>query len=171
MSEYPGHFVPAFKTEWGWGLLRILMGWMFLWAFLDKMFGLGFATASGHGWINGASPTTGYLKYGSSGWLQSFYSSIAGNQVVDVIFMLALLALGIALILGIGMRLASYGGTLFLLLLWSSNLPPINNPIVDEHIVYIFVLFLLERVSAGNYIGLGKRWSEMGLVKRFPILR
>ncbi|OPY32579.1 MAG: hypothetical protein A4E32_01161 [Methanomassiliicoccales archaeon PtaU1.Bin124] len=170
MSEYPGHLVPAFKTEWGWGGLRILLGWLFLWAFLDKLFGLGYATQSGHGWINGFSPTEGYLKYGSSGLLEGFYHSIAGNAVVDVIFMLALLALGVALILGIGMRLAFYGGTLLMLLLWSSNIPPANNPIIDDHIIYIFALFVLERVQAGQYLGCGKRWGEMGIVKRFPIL-
>ena len=27
-----------------WGALRIVFGWIFLWAFLDKLFGLGFAT-------------------------------------------------------------------------------------------------------------------------------
>ncbi|MBA9050098.1 hypothetical protein BJ996_006829 [Streptomyces phaeogriseichromatogenes] len=36
---------------------RILTGFVFLWAFLDKTFGLGYATASGNAWIDGMSPT------------------------------------------------------------------------------------------------------------------
>ncbi len=30
-----------------WGIFRLGMGWIFLWAFFDKLFGLGYATASG----------------------------------------------------------------------------------------------------------------------------
>ncbi|MGW3497957.1 hypothetical protein ACWDEX_30875, partial [Streptomyces sp. NPDC001020] len=41
--------------------LRILTGFIFLWAFLDKTFGLGYSTASGKGWIDGGSPTSGFL--------------------------------------------------------------------------------------------------------------
>ncbi|MFI6409868.1 hypothetical protein ACIBJH_47555, partial [Streptomyces sp. NPDC050548] len=31
--------------------LRLLTGFVFLWAFLDKTFGFGYATPSGKGWI------------------------------------------------------------------------------------------------------------------------
>jgi thiosulfate dehydrogenase [quinone] large subunit len=158
------------KTDFVWGPLRILMGWIFLWGFLDKLFGLGYATDAKGAWINGGSPTTGYLKFAAGGIFQGFYNSISGNGVVDWLFMLALLALGIALILGIGMRIAAYGGTLFLLLLWSSNVPPTDNPIIDEHIIYIFVLWGLFLVHAGRVFGLGDWWAKTGLVKRFPIL-
>src|SRR5689334_12004100 len=41
--------------------LRLLTGFVFLWAFLDKTFGLGYATASGKGWLDGGSPTKGFL--------------------------------------------------------------------------------------------------------------
>jgi thiosulfate dehydrogenase [quinone] large subunit len=34
-----------------WGVLRLAMGWIFLWAFLDKLLALGFAT--------GRDPETG----------------------------------------------------------------------------------------------------------------
>jgi thiosulfate dehydrogenase (quinone) large subunit len=170
MSEQQGHLLPKFKTEYGWGITRILLGWLFIWAFVDKLFGLGYATASGSGWIDGRSPTEGYLNFGVSGYFESFYKDIAGNTAIDVVFMLALLALGMALILGIGMRLAFYGGSLLMVLLWASNVPPVNNPIIDEHIIYIAILFCLERVQAGKYLGIGEWWSKMPLVKRFPIL-
>ena len=41
--------------------IRLALGWVFLWAFLDKPFGLGFATPSERSWINGGSPTNGFL--------------------------------------------------------------------------------------------------------------
>jgi thiosulfate dehydrogenase [quinone] large subunit len=170
MTEHQGHLLPTFKTEYGWGIARILLGWLFLWAFIDKLFGLGYATASGSGWIDGKSPTTGYLNYGVSGVFEDLFKDIAGNTAIDVLFMLGLLALGLALILGIGMRIAFYAGSILMVLLWSSNVPPVNNPIIDDHIIYIAFLFLLERYDAGKHLGLGGWWSETPLVKRFPML-
>lgn len=35
---------------------RLALGWIFLWAFVDKMFGLGMATESKNAWINGVAP-------------------------------------------------------------------------------------------------------------------
>jgi thiosulfate dehydrogenase [quinone] large subunit len=158
------------KTDYVWGPLRILLGWLFLWGFLDDLFGLGYSTPSSGAWINGGSPTAGYLKYAAGGIFKGFYNSISGNGVVDWLFMLALLALGVALILGIGMRIAAYGGTLLLLLFWSSNVPPTDNPFIDEHIIYIFVLWGLYLNKAGHIFGLGDWWAKTWLVKRFPIL-
>jgi thiosulfate dehydrogenase [quinone] large subunit len=40
------------------------VGTQFLWAFLDKTFGLGFATESGKGWLDGGSHTEGFLTFG-----------------------------------------------------------------------------------------------------------
>ena len=163
-------FVARLRTEHVWGTARILLGWMFLWAFLDKTFGLGHATSSTGAWINGGSPTRGYLQYGVSGVFESLFNSIAGDPVVDVLFMMGMLLLGVALILGIGMRIATVGGMVVLLLLWSSNVPPVNNPFIDQHIIYICLLIGLYKVRAGRCIGLGSWWATQPLVKRFPIL-
>jgi len=91
-----------------WAMLRIAMGWTFLWPFLDKLLGLGFSTATDKSWLAGGSPTAGFLK-SAIGPLSSLYKSMAGSPVVDWLFMISLLGLGVALILGIGMRIASVG--------------------------------------------------------------
>ena len=166
MSE----IVARLKTEHVWGISRILLGWMLLWAFLDKTLGLGYATSSEGAWINGGSPTSGYLEFAVSGIFESLFTSIAGNAVIDVLFMLGLLLLGVALLLGIGMRLATIGGILMFALLWSTNVPPANNPLIDQHIVYIFLLIGLCRVKAGRTLGLGGWWSTTPLVERFHFL-
>jgi len=158
------------KTGRVLGAARILLGWIFLWGFLDKLLGLGFPTSASQAWINGGSPTQGFLSFGVSGVFQGLYHNLAGNAVVDWLFMLALLALGVALILGIGMRLAAYGGTVFLLLLWGANVPPSSNPLIDEHIIFILLLWILLLLGAGQYIGLGSRWARTGLVRRWPLL-
>lgn len=150
--------------------LRLALGWSFLWAFFDKTFGLGYATSSENAWIDGGSPTSGFLSYATTGPLAGFYQDLSGSTAVDVLFMVALLMVGIALMLGIGMKIAVLSGSALMLLMWSSMLPPENNPIIDDHITYMLALILLAVLPAGHGIGLGKWWSELPLVKRFPIL-
>ena len=60
-------------------VLRIAFGLTFLWAFVDKLFGLGYATKSGKGWIDGGDPTAGFLGKGASGPFESFYHSLVGD--------------------------------------------------------------------------------------------
>lgn len=147
-------------------ILRILMGFMFLWAFFDKMFGLGYSTSSENAMINGGSPTEGFLRYGSDtlGWLADFFA------VTDVIIMVAFMLLGFALILGIGMKVATAGGTLLLIMMFIGVAPPTTNPLIDYHIIYIFLLMAIYLAHAEDLLGLGKHWKEMSIVKRYPIL-
>ena len=43
-------------------VLRVSMGFVFLWAFLDKAFGLHYSTPSSKAWIHGGSPTKGFSR-------------------------------------------------------------------------------------------------------------
>jgi len=156
------------KDRYIWAALRIGMGWILLWGFLDKLFGLGFATAPENAWIVGGSPTSGYLKFATAGPLSAFFQSLAGNAIVDWLFMLGLFLIGVALILGIGVQIAGYSGALLVFLMWLSNLPPEHNPLLDEHIIYLIILIGLATVKAGQWVGLGKWWSER--VKNYPFL-
>ena len=153
------------------GLARISLGGVFLWAFLDKTFGLGYATASKDAWINGGSPTFGFLSFGAAGPFKGTYNSIAGDAWADWLFMLGLLAIGVTLVLGVLVNLAAGAGALLLLLMWSAVLPPANNPLIDDHIVYALTLGLLASIGAGRWLGLGKWWESTGLVQRAPVLR
>lgn len=152
-------------------LLRIAFGLTFLWAFVDKLFGLGYATKSGDSWLNGGSPTEGFLKFGAKGPFKGFYNSIAGDTLTDFAFMVALLAIGLALTLGIGMLLAGIGGTIMYLMMWSVALPPENNPVIDQHILGAISVAVLALTMAGNTWGLGRLWVGTSLAKKFPVLR
>lgn len=158
------------KEQYVWVGLRLVLGWTLFWAFLDKLFGLGYATPSKSSWLNGGSPTAGYLSFATSGPLSGFWNGLSGNSVVDALFMLALLAIGLAVILGIGTKISGISGALLMLMLWSTTLPPANNPIVDEHIVFLLVFLGMVLVKPGRWWGLGKWWANMALVKRYPIL-
>ncbi len=121
-------------------LARIALGFEFLWAFADKLFGFGFATKAADAWIRGGSPTTGFLKFASHGPLAGLYQWLAGQAWVDWLFMLGLLGIGLALIFGFYVRFAAWSGVVLVLLMWSVRLPPENNPIIDEHIIYALFL-------------------------------
>lgn len=141
-------------------VVRIVLGSVFLWAFLDKTFGLGFATSPAKAWIAGGSPTAGYL--GSvKGSFSGMFQTLAGAPIVDWLFMLGLLGAGTALVLGIALRTAAAGGTLLLGLMWLSSLPLQNNPVIDEHVVYATVIIALAAARAGDTWGLGQQWSAM----------
>jgi thiosulfate dehydrogenase [quinone] large subunit len=151
--------------------LRLSLGWVFLWAFLDKLFGLGRATPSEGSWLNGGSPTAGFLGNAVSGPFKDVYSGLAGDAWVDWLFMIGLLGIGLALVLGIGMRIAAVTGTLLLVMMWSAVLPPENNPFMDDHLIYAGLIVLLAVVGAGRFVGLGGWWEKLGFVQRATWLK
>ncbi|GAB3837862.1 DoxX family membrane protein [Dactylosporangium cerinum] len=151
--------------------VRIALGWVFLWAFLDKLFGLGHETAEKAAWINGGSPTNGFLGRAVAGPFKDFYHSFAGAGWADWLFMLGLLGIGVALILGIGMRVAAVAGALLLVLMWTAVLPPENNPFMDDHLIYAGTIVGLALTQAGNTLGLGTWWGKTALVSRAPWLK
>ncbi len=162
-------------------VLRIGFGLTFLWAFLDKTFALGFHTGYDQegtldrfgdaAWVNGGSPTEGFLAFGADGPFKGLYNSIAGDAWADWLFMLGLLGIGVALTLGIGMRLAAATGALLYVLMWTVVLPPENNPVIDDHLLAAVTLVALALTAAGDTWGLGRAWRSTRLVRRFPVLR
>lgn len=149
-------------------LLRIALGFLFFWAFLDKLLGLGFATAPAKAWMNGASPAAGFLKNSPTGPFADIYHGMAGSAAVDWLFMLGLALIGLALLLGIGVRIATSAGSVLMLLMWLALLPPKNNPVLDEHIIYILALCVL--YHNWGPIGFSRMWQKTRLVRRFPWL-
>lgn len=151
-------------------VLRILFGITFLWAFFDKLLGLGKATPSENAWVNGGDPTFGYLS-NNEGTFASFFTGLAGQGWVTWLFMLGLLGIGIALITGAGMRIAAITGGLLYLFMWLSAFPLGNNPFVDDHLTGAVTLVLFALAGAGDTWGLGGWWKTTGVVRRMPILR
>ncbi len=163
-------------------VLRIMTGFVFLWAFLDKTFGLGYATASGKGWIDGGSPTKGFLSGVAAGPMQSTFHSWAGAGWANWLFMLGLLGVGIALVSGIALRLAAVAGTALMAFMWIAEWPPAkhladgtasmsNNPVVDYHVLYAAIMIALAVASVGTTWGLGRTWARLPVVRDHTWLR
>ncbi|MEU8801056.1 hypothetical protein [Spirillospora sp. NPDC048819] len=154
-----------------WAAARLALGWVFAWAFLDKVFGFGHATPAGKAWVDGGSPTEGFLANSPKGPFAGFYNDIAGAVWADWLFMLGLAGIGAALLLGIGMRIAAAAGAVLLVMMWTAVLPPENNLFMDDHLIYAILIVGLALVSAGDTLGLGRWWGNTHLVKRLPALK
>ncbi|GAA1402179.1 DoxX family membrane protein [Kitasatospora putterlickiae] len=161
---------------------RIALGAVFLWAFADKTFGLGYSTADGRAWIDGASPTKGFLSHVAAGPLRETFHSMAGQAWADWMFMLGLLGLGLALVGGVGLRIAAGGGTVLLTLMWAAEWPPARhladggasgstNPLLDYHVVYALLFIALAATGAGRTWGLARRWAALPVVRDHAWLR
>lgn len=162
--------------------LRLLTGFVFLWAFLDKTFGFGYSTPSGKGWIDGGSPTKGFLSSVGAGPMRSTFHSWAGAGWADWLFMLALLGIGLALVAGVALRFAALAGTVLMAFMWIAEWPPAKhlstgaasmstNPFADYHLIYAIVLIVLAAAAAGDTLGLGRVWARLPLVRGHGWLR
>ncbi|WRZ88879.1 hypothetical protein OHB54_07255 [Streptomyces sp. NBC_01007] len=162
--------------------LRLLTGFVFLWAFLDKAFGFGYATPSGKGWIDGGSPTKGFLGSVAAGPMESAFHSWAGDPWADWLFMLGLLGIGLALVGGVALRIAAVAGTAMMALMWIAEWPPVKhlsdgtpsmstNPFVDYHVIYAVALIVLAAVAAGDTLGAGRLWAKLPFVRDHSWLR
>ena len=171
---------PATPSRW-LGVTRISLGLTMLWAFLDKMFALGFATGRQEdgtiqflgdtAWISGGSPTFGFLKFSSRGPFSDLFAGMAGAWWADWLFMLGLLGVGAAFTLGIAMRPAAFVGALLMAMIWAAALWPERSPFIDQHVIYGSAMVALAATRAGEVFGAGRAWSRTRLVEQYPILR
>ncbi|MGC0143331.1 DoxX family protein [Pseudactinotalea sp. Z1732] len=151
---------------------RIVIGFTFLWAFLDKLFGLSYATPAERAWINGGTPAQGFI-----GGIENFtggFFSLFQNAFGDVLFMLGLLGIGVAMIAGAGLRIAAITGTALMVFMWLATFPvagAATNPILTSHWHEALLLIIAALTLSGDTWGLGKWWANKGFVQKNSWLR
>jgi len=172
----------------GWvflSLTRIAIGFIFLWAFFDKLFGLGFSTCRDpetgtitvmcdSAWLKGAAVTEGYLN-SSSGPFADFFKGLADERWTDWIFMAGLLGIGFALCFGVGTKVALFVTPLMLALMYISHSWPnqggnTTNPFVDDHVIEALAVIGIVLVELGHQsIGFGEWWKRKVGVKHWTV--
>lgn len=150
-------------AQWVLVGLRFILGFFFLWPFLDKMFGFGYVTPSGKGWIDGGTPAQGFMTH-AQGPFASFFKNISGPWA-DWLFMIGLLAIGVAVLLGVGLKLAAWSATLLVFLMYLAEFPigqanqGYTNPLVDDHWLEALGLLLVAYTFSGDKLGFGRWWG------------
>ena len=126
-------------------VLRVVLGGAFLEAGLDKI-------------INGFS-ASGYLAHGS-GPFAGWFASMASLGFINGLVISGEILIGIALILGAALRLASVGGIVMMVLYYLPYLPP-SNGWIDEHIMYIFIFVAIMLSGSGYFFGLDRLLANL----------
>ena len=110
--------------------------------------------------INGGSPTYGFSNFGTqashTGFLFDWMAPSAPDSInfADVGFIVALLLLGVALMLGVGIgtRIAAIGGAVLMLFMFlAADVWPENNPVNSSHVVEMVVLLGIATVGPGRF--------------------
>lgn len=144
-------------------LLRISLGWMFLYAGITKIFD---PTWTAEGYMKSAKTFSGFYLWLTQPGLM---------PIVNFINEWGLTLLGISLIFGVFVRLSSVLGAALMLMYYLVILqfpyPNAHAFIVDEHIIYIFILLFLASIRAGRAWGLENWCSKLFVCSKFPWLR
>lgn len=147
--------------------MRILIGWTFMWPFLDKLFGLGYSTEAARAWISGGAPAQGYMINATSGPFKEMFVWIAETfgSLADFLFMFGLFGIGLAMLTGAGLKIAAWGGTLLMAFMYLAALPigaanmGFTNPVTDSHWIEAAVLLVSAYTLSGDTWGLGRWWA------------
>jgi thiosulfate dehydrogenase [quinone] large subunit len=137
-------------------LLRVAMGWIFVWSGFDKL--LGDWTSAGF-LVNA---TTGPLE----GWFVDLGTNSAAVNVIDGLVIWGQILIGITLITGLATRFSLFWAGAMIFMFYIAQFPPANNPFLDEHIIYIAVFLLLGALGAGRILGLDALVEKLPLVRR-----
>ncbi|MGB6836421.1 MAG: DoxX family protein [Dehalococcoidia bacterium] len=141
-------------------LLRLVMGWIFVWSGFDKLLG-DFSSA---GFL--ANATKGPL----TGWFQGLAQNQAALDVIDPLVVWGQILIGLALIFGVGTRFTLFWASAMMFMFYIAQFPPANNPFMDEHLVYILLFVLLGALGAGRILGLDALLERLPWVRRLPLL-
>jgi thiosulfate dehydrogenase [quinone] large subunit len=172
----PGSVVTSTASR-ALAVLRVASGFVFLWAFLDKTFGLHYSTPTAKSWLNGGSPTKGFLGSVEVGPFQSLFHTMAGTWYADWLFMLGMLGIGVGMIAGVAVRAAAAAGVILLAGMWLAEFPIAqhssagaptgsSNPFVDYHVIYALGLIVLAATYAGTTWGLGRVWARLPFISK-----
>ncbi|MCY3918549.1 MAG: DoxX family protein [Chloroflexi bacterium] len=132
-------------------LLRLLMGWIFLWAGFDKA-------------VNGFT-AEGFLLHATSGPLQGWFVDLGGNaaalSVIDPLVTYGQILMGFALVLGAGTRLTLVFAAIMMFLFYLAQFPPEHDLFVDYYLVYIVVYLMLGALGAGRILGVDRYLEQL----------
>ena len=158
-------------------VLRVAMGWVFLFAGIEKVLALGGKPFS----------AAGYLQFATAGtWpgvtleqgqylnpTHPFWASLGQNAglvgVINVLVVFGELAIGTALILGLFTRFAAAMGSLMVTFFFIASWD-FANGIVNSDAIYVILTASLGIMGAGRVFGLDAVIEKTEFVRKAPVL-
>ncbi len=139
-------------------LMRLTMGWIFLYSGLDKL-------------INGFS-ASGFLVNATKGPLGGMFQDLGASatavNVINPMVVWGEILIGLALVLGVTTRWAAFWGATMMFLFYIAQFPPEHNPFMEYYLVYILVLGMLGALGAGRILGLDAVIERLPWVRKIP---
>ena len=146
-------------------LMRLALGWLFFYSGITKVINPEWSSI---GYLKGAATFTG---------LYTWFASANIVPIVDFMNQWGLTLLGISLIFGIAVKLSSLLGAVLMLLYYFPILvfPHVGDHsyLVDEHIIYLLILFSFITLRAGRYYGvdafLARRFGKNRFITKYLV--
>jgi len=143
-------------------LLRVITGWWFFHSGLSKVLSDGFAYSYGWRYLRGMGDTVlGPLAT----WMGYNFP-----QVIEVMVPLGEMLIGLGLLAGVLVRLASLFGMFFMSLFWVGN-ADFNHGLVNGDLMGLLMFATMIVLAAGRYYGLDAVIEQTQFVKDHPRLR
>ena len=161
---------PYAKRGVGYALVatRLVMGWILFWGGLSKIVDPSWSAA---GYLaNAVHPSNPFVEV---------FASMAGSALVDWLVMLGLLLTGLGLLLGVATRLCAFFASIMMLLFWAAALqggllaflPLEHGFVINEHVLYVMVLWGLSAFGAGQILGVDGWLRKKAFVQERAWLR
>ena len=148
-------------SHWSLLFLRLGLGWYFMYAGWTKV--ITFFTPA-KDWT-----AAGFLG-AAQGPFATFFKPMIGSVLIDYLNAYGLLLIGIALLVGIFVRWASFWGAVLMILYWAAAYPAEHALFVDDHIIYALAFIVLGTLSAGHYLGIDDYLEKTNVYKKHKFL-
>jgi len=162
--EYSEHWVGYAMV-----FMRVTMGWVLLQGGLTKLVTY-LNSNPADNWT-----AAGYLANAipQSNPFMGMFTSMAGSPLVDILVMWGLTLTGFGLIIGAAVRWNAFWGAVMMMFFWAAaltggimqGLPVAHGWVVDDHMVYAFLLFGLGAMGAGRILGVDARIEQLEFVE------
>lgn len=147
--------------------MRVTMGWILLQGGISKVLD---PTWTASGYLQNAIPAGNPLT--------SWFASMAGNPVVDWLVVWGLVLTGIGVMFGALTRFNAFWASIMMFLFYLASLqgglfaflPLQHGFVIDEHIIYIAILWGVSTFGAGQILGVDGWLRKNDYVKKHPWL-
>ncbi|WP_372910557.1 hypothetical protein [Salinigranum sp.] len=155
--------------------MRVTMGWVLLQGGVTKL--VTYLDANPENNWTAAGYLMNAIPEGNP--FVGMWGAMAGSPLIDALVMWGLTLTGLGLILGALVRWNAFWGAVMMLFFWAAaleggimaGLPLAHGWVVDDHLVYAFLLFGLGAIGAGRILGVDARLEKLAVVENNRWLR